>query len=114
MNRWIERAILLNLIMLILFLYAEYSSFMTITEGLSEISRYSSSGNVTGLQVTGRFEWTFQRIYIDFEYSAEGWGQGGQRVTGSTPYFSILLFIITVILNLLLIWRMTYEKKEPQ
>jgi len=112
MNRWIERAILLNFILLILFLYAEYSSFMSITAGLSEIAGYS--GSLEHLQVCGRFEGTFQRIYIDFQHSQDGLSWESERVTGSVPYFSILLFIITVILNLLLIWRITYTKEEPQ
>jgi hypothetical protein len=106
MNRWLERAILLNLIMLILFVYTQYWSIRTIADGLSEIHGYPSLGNITSLRAYGRFEY-FTEIYIDGYYIANGSGQAFRVSSGSIPHFSILLFLITVILNLLIVWKMS-------
>ena len=100
MNKWFERAMLINLLLFVIYVLIDYSLWIGIAPMLQPI--YSSG--LEGVRVRGDYM-VFSRMLtiggsVRTETSFEGFDS-----TSSTPNFPLLLFIIAIIINLILVYK---------
>jgi hypothetical protein len=109
MNKWMERALFVNIILLILFVLADYFTWVFISQGFEPLSwfagvirnvRSRASYNIflRQLTISGIHEWT------------EGFTSFTQEST--TPNLPLILFILTIASNLYLVWKIQKERTE--
>lgn len=109
MNKWVERTVFLNILMLFFFVIADYFSWISIYNGLQPLEVFT--GSYSNLRVSVNY-WVLTR-YISINgiqttpTSYESFGYISQL-----PNLPLLVFVITIILNMLLIIKATSETEK--
>lgn len=113
MNKWILRAILLNALFILAFIYFDYYTWTVFPANLASIN--CSQGTPQTVEV---FSDTAYNIFFrNFNVRAlQRYGadlQFGQwySQSSSTPNFPLVLFMVTIAVNLYLMWSMTAESR---
>ena len=109
MNKWIERALFLNIILLLFFVLADYISWIWICNGLQELN--ALSGNLTNLGVSGNY-WLLSRQFLINGVQTGSFGYNTFGVISNTLNLPLLVFVITIILNMLLIIKATRKTEK--
>lgn len=100
MNKWFERAILINLILLIAYIFIDYLLWVSIAPMLQPI--YSSG--LEGVRVRGDYTFISRMLTIGGHVRTDTSFEGFDS-TSSTPNFPLLLFIVAMLINLILIYK---------
>lgn len=107
MSKWLKRALLLNLIFLVLFIVTQYITWaqLTITSEFGGASVFSVTSN-------GIYQLTTVGMNL------QGLLAGGPLTpseTDSTYYvnYELIIFVIAIIVNLYLLRRIENEEKVP-
>ena len=109
MNKWLERAILLNIIMILLFFIADYLAWNGIEGSFTSIPLMS--GTFDNVHLSSPYNILTRTIQFNANYRTANSFQSFAE-TNTTINITLFLFLATIALNLILIWKMTKENHE--
>jgi len=113
MNKWILRAILLNVLFILAFIYFDYYTWTVFPANLASIN--CNQGTPQTVEVFS--DTAYNILYRVFNVRAQQlYGTGLQfghwySQSSSTPNFPLVLFLLTIAVNLYLIWSATKESQ---
>jgi hypothetical protein len=102
MQKHLQQAILLNVILLLLYVIVDYAIWTNAPSGLS-LPWYS--GTFEDFDVTGSYNLFSRSVWITGHYRS---GTSFEEVS-SLPNLTLLLFILALALNTYLIWRTAHK-----
>ena len=100
MNKWFERAILINIILLLAYVFVDYLLWIGIAPMLEPI--YSSG--LEGVRVRGEYRLISRMLTIGGHVRTETSFEGFDS-TSSTPNLPLFLFIVAIIINMILVYK---------
>jgi hypothetical protein len=106
MDKWLERAIFLNIILLLIYLLIDYSTWNYIPHGLSLPWH---SGRFENLEFASSYTIIDRSVWITGHYSSETSFEGFTE-TSTTPNFQLYFFILAIALNTYLVSRAEREQ----
>lgn len=109
--RWLFRFFLINSVMLVIFVYSDYSTWTSIYNGLKPIEWVcaQNSGKLYNVTLGAEYLTWGRVLWIDGLYETETGFWRPRAGTSQTFNSPLLIFVITVALNLIMVLKM--EKK---
>jgi hypothetical protein len=110
MNKWVERTVFLNILMLFFFVIADYFSWIWIYNGLQPLE--GPRNLLTDLHFSTNYWILFRDVRIDGVQDISPYSHLGFSFVFNIPNLPLLVFVITIILNMLLIIKATRETEK--
>jgi len=103
MNKWVERAVFLNILLLLTYVFVDYFLWVGIASKLQPIH----SNPIQAIRMIGEYG------VLSHILTIQGWfyvSSGSSLIetfdnTSSTPNLQLLFFIITIIVNMILVYK---------
>ena len=102
MNKWFERAIFLNILLIILYVYVDYSGWTRISFDFKSVQYLQ--GKLDHLRVLTSYNILFHSIRLDSNYVTGSSFEGFQQQSYIFNY-PFLIFVIAIIVNMLIVTR---------
>jgi hypothetical protein len=109
MNKWLERALLLNILLITLFLISDYVLWSFIAKDFDLFQYSGGNVQITGIQANNYYNPFFSTLTINGYYSSGSFGQ-----TSSVLNVPLILVLIIVFTNLFIVRGATEEQKKKQ
>jgi len=106
LSRWMERAIFVNILMLVFFVVMDYWMWMRIPVGFEILSYYS--GTMENLRVGASYSLFTRLISISGVRTYDGFQSFCEQ--SLTPNFPLLVFFVSIMVNLLMIGMVERDK----
>jgi hypothetical protein len=104
MNKWVERAIFINIIFIILYILSDYAMWTRIPADMEGITQ--RGGTFEELRVRTFYKFVTKWIEVGADWRYLGTFQGVSCVS-ELPNFSLILFLTALLANMLLLWKAT-------
>jgi len=108
MNKWVERAIFINIILIALFLAADYFNWFFFSFPFESLKW--EEGSITDLRVGTGYNFFTKSLSLDGSLTTPtSWG--GFTETSVVLNVQFLLLLLTIAANMLLLWRLSKAKQ---
>ena len=108
MNRWIERAIFVNIILVALFVAADYFNWFFVSFPFESLKW--EEGSITGLTVGTGYNFFTKSLSLSGHLNTLTGFEGFTR-TSVVLNIQFLLLLLTIAANMLLLWRLSKAKQ---
>ena len=114
MNKWILRAILLNVLFLLAFVYFDYYTWTVFPANITAINCNQEAPQTVQVFSDTSYNVFFRIFIVRAQHLFGANPQFGQwySQSSSTPNFPLVLFMVTIAVNLFLMWSMVAENRK--
>ena len=109
MNKWLERAILVNIIILIIYIASDYFAWSRFDYDLE--SAFGSTGSYSNLKIYESGSFAVRVVWVTGILTWET-GMTSFGKFANIPNFPLLVFVVAIIANMFLLYKATKETKN--